>query len=175
MLTAYLRLYFNLLLLRAGPQDIPYSRSLTWLTLMLAFLVSLTGGALIYSPSRNLVLNLLDMALLLLFLDLILRVTGKHSRFMQTVAAVCGAETLLQLLGLPSYWLITGDRQEAYTDPAVMLALWYSLLLLVYSILVLTHIVRHALSTNILNAVLVTLAYSIASVMLIDAVVPAKN
>ncbi len=174
MISAYLRLYLKLFLLRIGPQDIPHSRSLVWLTLVLVLGLSLIEDALVLAPMQNLAINLFNLGFFVLFLYCCLRLSGKSARFPQTLAAACGVGILFCLLELPPYWLLVSEKLPDI-GMVTTLAIVYFRLLLVYNIIVLGHIFRHALSTSMLFGFLVTLAYLVLNLLIINAVFPVKN
>ena len=152
-----LNLFVDICLLRAGPQDLPAARVLLWLTgaasLITGTLVIVQGlGGL----GRALLAQLLDLALMLGLLRAALTATGRGGRFLQTATALFGSSTLLNLV-IMSLQLTMG--QDASSSPFGELAALFSLLLIVWAVLVMGHILRHAFEIRLAAANLVALGY----------------
>ncbi|MBI5462226.1 MAG: hypothetical protein HY941_08595 [Gammaproteobacteria bacterium] len=126
-------------LLRAGPQDLPGAPRLLALTLSGYFLVDVLISRLSFNLSAAIGVSALDVLLLAAFAQLLLRGVSKPERFNQTLAAMAGTGQLLGLVALP---LIHGlSVAQASGEPATALAMAW-LAVLVWSLLVLGHILR---------------------------------
>jgi len=157
-------------LLRAGPQDLPGSPRFLVVTLIGYFLVDLLISRLSFSFGAAVGVSTLDVLLLAAFTQLLLRGVTKLERFNQTLAAMAGTG---QLLGLLAWPLIQGlTAAQAAGESAAGLALAW-LVVLVWSLLVLGHILRHALSVSLMTGVGVGVLYSLVSVMIVRVVFPA--
>lgn len=156
-------------LLRAGPQDLPGTPRFLVTTLIGYFLVDLLISQLSFSLGAAVGVSVLDVLLLAAFTQLLLRGVSKLERFNQTLAAMAGTGQLLGLVALP---LIRGlSMAEAAGEPAAGLALAW-LIVLVWSLLVLGHILRHALSASLMTGVGIGVLYSLVSVMIVRTVFP---
>jgi hypothetical protein len=156
-------LFLAICLLRKGPQDIPASPVLLKLSLLsyglsglLVMLVSMTPAAAFFQ-------TLLDITLLTGLTYGILELQGYGARFGQTLTALLGAGTLLALVTLPVIVWIGG--QAAQNDAAELPSLLF-FLLLGWSIAVMAHILKHALSTTRWMGLLYALVYLIISLAL---------
>jgi len=157
-------------LLKSGPQDLPASSSFLGLAVTGYFLVDVLVSRLNTSLGTALAISLLDVVLMVAFTQLILRVVAKPERFTQTLSALAGTGQLLGLLALP---LIHGlSVAQAAGEPAAGLAFAW-LALLCWSLLVLGHILRHALAVNLLTGVGIGILYSLLSLVLMRVVFPA--
>ena len=146
---ALLALVGDLLLLRRGPQDVPYSPTLLLLALLpYALLSSVLAGfalpaghALLYGPAEAALLTALVYAALLL--------RRRLARYVQTLTAL----------------LLTGVAFNAVSVPLTALArpqngLGLIILLLVgWSFAVSVHILRHALDIPVPGSVLVNIGF----------------
>lgn len=137
--------FIDICLLRAGPQDLPASSALLALTL-LAYIAS---GVIVLLPSASpgsaVTQALVDTLLLAGLLRLALQWRGFPKRFDQTLAALAGAGAFLGMIAWPLVASIY------YADAQGLAAPFQSLLLLavfVWTLAVIGHILRHALSTS---------------------------
>lgn len=157
-------------LLKAGPQELPATPRFLGLVLIGYFLVDVLVSRLNTSLGTALAISLLDVLLLMAFAQLVLRLFAKPERFNQTLAAMAGAGQLLGLLALP---LIHGlGVAQAAGETAAGLAFGW-LAVLCWSLLVLGHILRHALAVSLLTGVGIGVLYSLLTLVLMRAVFPA--
>lgn len=156
-------------LLRAGPQSLPVAPQFLAFMLVGYFLVDLLISRLSFGFGAAAAVSLLDLLLLAAFVQLVLRIVAKPERFNQTLAALAGTGQLLGLLALP---LIRGlSVAQTAGDTAPTLA-WAWLAVLVWSLLVLGHILRHALAVSLMTGVGIGVLYSLVSVMIVRVVFP---
>jgi hypothetical protein len=160
---ALFHLFLDICLLRQGPQQVPASQLLLRLMLLtyglsglLVSLVSLLDHDLFIS----LLLTLVDIALLAGLTYTVLSLRGYGQRFVQTLTALLGTGTLLQLLVLPVLlWL----DQEVVRDgtPELPRLLWFGVF--AWSIAIMAHILHHALSVSRWQGLGYSLAYVLIS------------
>ena len=150
-----IRAFIDICLFRRGPQDIPASGFLLYLTLgayaASNFLLALgrytLGTAAMVSLTATLLLAVLTLSLLYLH--------GRAARVPQTLAALAGTGTVVAVLALPPiYWLHlqTGPAQLSLPDLLV-------LGLVVWSLAIIGHIIRHALATRLIVGLLVAIMF----------------
>lgn len=167
----YLKLFYGIMLLRNGPQDLPASRALLWLALCLYSAIGLFQGAFLYPWQKTALFNAFDVVLQLLFLHFLLSFTRHLPRFNQTAAAVFGVSAGFRLFELPAYiLLVTKVIPDAH--PLYLGGVLYILLLRLVNVFVIGHILRHALSTTMLEGVLWSLGFFFASYFLVELVFP---
>ena len=130
-MTATLKTLFDILRLRAGPEDLPASSRLLWGTF--ATLVALqTGLGAWLMPEDT---SILPQALLsglasLAWLAVVLRLFGRPERFTQTASAMLGIACLFAPISLPVIAAIRPQAGQAVEwSPLVMLAFGISLFL----------------------------------------------
>ena len=162
-------IWFDICLLRAGPQDLPASRELLGLSLasytLVSFLLSLPGYPLITAGQ----LALADVTLLVVFGTTALYASGKMARLTQTLTALSGSGTLLGLFALPVIQLISSG-QVAGQSSLLASVLW--LLLFGWNLVVVAHIMRHALSVNFPVATGIAMLYTLVAMQIINALFP---
>ena len=158
-MSALFELFLDICLFRKGPQDVPASMALLKACLLAYGLSGLLVLMIGTSLPVALLQILLDLVLLggLLYLALILRRHPK--RFEQTLSALTGTGTLMGLLALPlmSWIAHQGADGGGELPSALMLAL------MVWSIAIMAHILRHAFNTSIWAGALYALGYTFLS------------
>lgn len=156
---ALFNLFLDICLFRKGPQDIPASSILMKLCLLAygasGFLVLLLGA-----PAPVALLQiLLDLVLLAGLLHLVLLLNRHPGRFEQTLTALTGAGTLMGLLALPlMQWIIRQGTGGDTTLPSLLM-----LGLMVWSVAIIAHILRHALDTSVWAGAMYALGYTVLS------------
>ena len=161
--------WFYICLLRAGPQDIPASRELLGLAMasytLVSFLLSLPAYPLAVAGQ----LALLDAVLLIVFASTALYLRGKMARLTQTLTALSGTGTLLGLFALPVIQLLSSGLEAGQP---VLLAGMLWLLLFGWSLIVVAHIMRHALSVNLPVAIVIAMLYTLVAMQVMNTLFP---
>ena len=163
------RIWFDICLWRAAPQDLPASGLLLSLSLGCYALVSLLVSLGSYGLAGAARLALLDLGLLAVFVLSLLYLQEKTARIYQTLSALAGTGSLLGVFALPLVWWVQ-PGQDPEQLPAFITVLW--LLLLVWNLLVMAHIMRHALSSSLAVGLGVSLLYVLVSKQIIGAIFP---
>ncbi len=158
-MNALLNQFWMICLLRSGPQDLPAAYPLLKLALFaygLSGLVFLLGGVGDLGLSQAVLLVAVDIALLAGLTYLILHTVDHLPRFTQTLTALVGTGALLQFIALPlGMWFVRAQAAGASGQfPAL---LW--LLLMIWSLIITGHILRHALSVSFGIGILCALGY----------------
>ena len=138
----------DLLRLRCGPQDLPYSPTLLVRLVALAFLVDYIAAQLLASGGESPLRFLVGFGLGLLLPWLLLSWTGKSARYAQTLLALLATGIALSLLFLPLALLaLSSGMADPGATPSARQALlaWLILALVVWKVLVSAGIWRHAL------------------------------
>lgn len=164
-----IRLFIDIALHRKGPQDVPAAGPVLGLALC-AYLVM---GAATLWPSVSgmgaLVGQLaLDLVLVVSVFGGLLVATGRAGRVAQTLAAMFGTGALLSALALPFVWASVSALADGAPTPGLELPALLSslglLLILLASLFVTGHILRHALDWSYPAGVLAAVMYFAASV-----------
>jgi len=158
--------FVEICLLRKGPQDLPASAVL----LRLVILFYVLSGLLVLMVGRTfadlfsiILLIALDIVILSGLIYAILQVLGFLSRFLQTLTALFGTGTLLQLLILPlAVWM----ESVGIDSTGVVLPWLLSQLLLIWSLVITGFILQQAFSVSRLAGLLYAFGYMIISLTL---------
>ena len=156
-ITTTARQLLDICLLRAAPQELPCSWGLFGLTLIAS--LSLGYPAMqVYQPIPNPAPELLVGLLFTLgFIYGILAFRGLQIRFIQTASAIFGTDAIITLVALPVlHAASTAATQDTFTLIAMAgIGIW--------NLLVLGHILRHALSLPLPGGILVAFGYIFGS------------
>ncbi|MEZ5592318.1 MAG: hypothetical protein R3F53_17085 [Gammaproteobacteria bacterium] len=164
-------LFFDICLLRRGPQDVPAAPALTAVRTGLSghWFCCPHGGRRAAYPLRSLLLTLADLALLAGMTYGVLRALGHSARLAQTLTALTGCGTLLQLIALPlGIWFDQASASQANAELPFLL--W--LLLLLWSIVISAHILRHAFTVSFGIGLAYAFAYLFVSWTIADWLLP---
>lgn len=167
-----LRLFIGICVLRANPQDLPVARGLMLLTIcsygvFSFFLASLDPGmaeSVVFesATSKAMFSAIVDTFLLVGFAWAALWIRDFPARRIQTITALSGTGTLFQMVALPVNQLLIQMGDEAGLLGDVILLLLMALIL--WSIVVIGHIMRHALSVSFATGAGAALLYAILSI-----------
>ncbi len=155
------KLYVDMCLLRAGPQDLPATQSVLTLSLLAytatSIVLSVTtqsfGSAVLYGLADTLTLAVLTYTLLI--------VRRLPQRLTQTLSALAGTGVVIGLFALPLVLI--------QNVPPLLL-----LLITVWSLTVIGHILRHALNVSLPMGILASMGYLLASLALASLLAPSS-
>jgi hypothetical protein len=163
-MTRLLSLFAHLCLLRAAPQQLPHSSFLMLLALGGYFLVGLSISLMQQDLGPALLSSAVDLGLLVGLARLALWITNKGARAVQTVTALAGTGTLFELMAWPLITLLQTSTQGTSSGLSLLL-----LLLIVWNIVVIGHILRHALDLAMWLASGIALFYIYTSMRVMSA------
>ncbi len=145
-MTTLLTLFFNLCLLRAKPQDLPASGLLPGAALGAYFLTGLMIALTEQSVGYSLLAAFADTAVLALLTHAVLLLRKRPGRLPQTLAALAGTGAVIQLIAWP-----------LLASPVLLIPL------LIWSLTINAHILRHALEIALGLAILISLGFLLMS------------
>jgi len=158
-----------ILLLKAGPQHLPYSLSL-FATLTLLYLASgvlvLTTSMSMGQAAANMVL---DVAVLFSFSYFCLSLLKYKARFVQMVSALAGIGIAYHLLAWPLFVQIHNMQPEEH---GAKIAALLMLLLVSWQVLVFAHVFRHAMQMSMMRALALSFGYLFLSMAAAEAILP---
>lgn len=153
---------------RRGPQDIPASRPL--FALMFAFYLAATAclTAVAVDWPMAIKATLVDAAVMPAYVVAVLWLRNVTERCLQTLTAMAGVGALFSLAAIPPFMITAGMPASSFSAFASVLVL----VLFIWNVLVLGHILRHALAVAFPAGVLVALAYVAVSMVAAEFLVP---
>lgn len=169
-MTQLLRLFFDICLFRRGPQDVPASAWLLRAVLVLYLALGVVLLALDGSPLwRSVAKALVDLALLTGITWGALSWKQHQARFAQTMTALLGTGVVLSVIALPvARWLFLSTANGGLDPMAAMI--WF--LLLLWSLAVIGHVMRHALQGPFALGMLIAVTYLVAQITLLEWLFP---
>ncbi|MEO6696545.1 MAG: hypothetical protein ABIN45_00890 [Gammaproteobacteria bacterium] len=156
-----LKLFMDMCLLRAGPQDLPTSPPLLTVSLFAYIATSIALGVATQSFGSAVLYGLADTLTLAVLTYSLLMVRRLPQRLTQTLSALAGTGAVIGLFALPLV-LVQNAAQ-------VLL-----LLIMLWSLTVTGHILRHALNVSLPMGILASMGYLLASLALATLLAPSS-
>jgi hypothetical protein len=163
---AILSAWFDLCLLRRAPQDMPASGLLLTIAIICYTATSALANLLGWGRIQAIPVALLDVSLLLAFVFVLLYLQGKLARVMQTLSALYGAGTLVGLATIPL--LLPGWQ----SGEVPVVAQFFMVALFGWNLVIVAHIMRHAMSSSFATGIAVSVLYSLVSMQVVITVFP---
>ena len=159
----------EIMLLRRGPQDLPFSVSLC--VILIAIYVA--SGVLVLATSLEFghaFANMaLDAVLLAAFSYICLALLNYKARFVQMVSALAGIGIVYHLLAWPLFVQINAVQAD---EQSVRIFALLMLLLISWQVLVFAHVFRHTLQMSMGRALALSFGYLFLSMAVAELVFP---
>lgn len=156
--------YIDLCRLNAGPADMPSSDKLLKITLLAYFLVGVLIGRIDSGWDVSLLTSLTDTLFMVIVINVLLKFKGLQTRYKQTLTALSGAGIILNLIGFPLLlWLNQTDKLEQGTSVAML----FVIALMIWNLMVIAHIFRQALDIKAGTAAMLTVMYTVMSILVL--------
>lgn len=163
-------MFWDICAVKSGPQDLPASTFLMGLTLAAYFVTGAVVAVLQWPVSQALVAALLDTAFLALLSRVLLWTRLLSSRFVQTLTALAGCGALMSVIAMP---LVLWQTWVGVTDANIpTLPTWLLMIWIVWNIVVVGNIIRHALSTVLPLGIGLAAVYAFITFQLMRIVLP---
>ncbi len=159
-----LKLFIDICLFRKGPQDVPVSLWLMYATIAASILVSTLANWLLWKPGQPFGGFLLTLAILLWMVIGLLYWRGKMARLKQTFAALFGTDAVITAISLPITLYPLPQPEQTATGTDLLIA-FVQLGVLAWSLLVIAHILRHALELPLHITAVISACWFLAAVM----------
>ena len=162
--------FLDICLLKKGPEDLPKSSVLLFLSLFMYTLIDVLLTVQSRPFEHALMVSLVDVGFLLGVTSLILRQHQKFDRWHQTMTALFGTGVILSIFIFPLVFFSGVQNQyEAWLQQIIIILF---LIMVVWKVAVLAHIMRHAISTSIGIATMIAVLYILMSSLLITMLFP---
>ena len=140
-----LKLFWDICAVKAAPQDLPASSFLLGLAVLAYFVTGAIVAAFHWPLSQAVLAALLDTVFLTVLSRVLLWARMLSGRFVQTLTALAGCGAVMTLIAMP---LVLWQTLVGVTDAnAPTLPSWLLMIWMVWNVVVVGHIIRHALST----------------------------
>ncbi|MCW8826773.1 MAG: hypothetical protein OQK78_10155 [Gammaproteobacteria bacterium] len=158
-MSALLRAFWMVSILKMAPQAIPASQTLLALVVVTHFAIGAMLSATALPADGAVVSALLGTVVMMAFVYLILMMRGQLQRFVQTVTALAGCEAMIGLIALPLTYLFHAGGGESG-----LIAL-FSLLIFAWNIMIAAHVFKHAFDLNSQQGVFYAVLYIFTSLI----------
>lgn len=152
--------FIDICMLRAGPQDLPASRFLFVLMLVIYIAISLVLSLIELEMPIAAVYTGLDVVLVLALAAGMFWVSDKWNRFNQTATALLGIGTIFNAAAAP---LLLWQQAVADGENPMPLPSFMLLALMIWNLVVIGHVIRHALSTTMFWGIAIAMIYTFVS------------
>lgn len=155
-----LKLFVDLCLLRAAPQDLPHSVSLKFFTLgiyaALSYVLALSNT----TPGTALLAAAVDLGMLVGLAYAGLWILNLQNRLTKLITALTGSGAVWQLAALPVTAMLSNVSDNLSDDSSLALLSYLLLLaLIIWAIFIIGHILRHAFNMKFSFALGIALLY----------------
>lgn len=154
-----LKLFVDLCLLRANPQDLPHSFSLQLITLLtytaLSYLLALSST----TPGTALLAALVDTGMLTGLAYAGLWILDLKNRMIKLVTALAGSGAVWQLIALPIMGLLADASDKVSGGTLATVSYMLLLVLITWVIFIIGHILRHAFNMKFFFALGIAVLY----------------
>ncbi len=158
--------FFNICLLRGGPEELPYSYVLLGVTIVVNVFLSVLIGSMIHNLKLAGLTSIAALFFSFVFVKLLLH--KKPERFVQTFSAMLGVDAIISIISLPSVYSL------AYLKPGETAIMFFNLTgfaLLVWVVIVYGYIFSKALSSMMGYGVAISVGYALLTIMIIEFIV----
>lgn len=145
--------FLQICLLRQGPQILPASRFLLGLLVVLNAITGVAGLLAGLSLSAAMLITVAHISIGLGLAYLILLVSMKVSRALQTLTALSGTGVILNVISMLLIWLLPEEGQQQNIISMLLIGVLF------WSIFIIGGIFRHALSISLAMGVLTSIGY----------------
>lgn len=169
-MTQLLRSLVQIAILRKDPGVLPASIVLAVLLAMAYVVASGLQSWILYGSDRIVSRTAVDLGLSLALVWILLTVTRRGHRYLQTVSAVLGTSVLVAPIVVLLLLLMQGPATTYY--PVWLLARTGAIVVTLWFIVAIGHILRGALETGLVTGVAIALTWLIASRALAEKLFP---
>lgn len=159
-------LFWDICRLQKGPQDVPAAPILFWLLLALGLIIDLAITVSFVDFQQALLLVLANTIVLFAVVIFMLVMLGYASRIMPTLTTLIGTGLVFSFIRVPIIFMVKLAPQNASMFGLV------EIMLLVWSLVVVAHILRHALSIQLFLAGALAFGYFMLSYQLVNYFIP---
>jgi hypothetical protein len=138
-------MFWDICAVKAAPQDLPASSFLLSLALLAYLVTGAVVAAFQWPLSQAILAAFLDTVFLTVLSRVLLWARMLSGRFVQTLTALAGSGAVMTVIALP---LVMWQSFVGVTDAnAPTLPSWLLMIWMIWNVVVVGHILRHALST----------------------------
>lgn len=160
------KLFWEICLLKKGPQDVPAAQVLFWILLLAGLLLDIIIALSFVNLQQAVLVVIANTLVLFGVVILLLVIMGYANRIIQTLSTLIGTGLVFSLLRLPVMLIVKLAPQNASMFGFI------EIILLVWSLIVIAHILRYALSIQLFLAGALAFGYFMLSYQLVSYFIP---
>lgn len=161
--------FIQICLLRRGPQDLPTSSILLGIALTAHMLMAVLFVAAYEGVVKAFLSGALDTVILAALTGCLLYTQRRSARFVQTLTALAGTGAIITLVTLPiSGWFLGTGPESREGGLAILLLLMVT----AWSVAVVGHILRHALSAPYFVGLVLAIVFLAVSIFVLRTLLP---
>ena len=160
------KLFWEICLLRKGPQDVPSASVLFWILLTTGLFVDLFMAVNFVDFQSAILLVITNTLALFAMVAGLLMLFSYRNRIIQTLITLIGTGLIFSVIRIPLMFIF-----KAMPDHGGMFG-FVEIFVLIWSLVVVAHILRHALSTEFLLAGMLSFGYFMVSYQLANYFIP---
>jgi hypothetical protein len=169
---ALFRVFWDIVVFRRGPRDVPPSLALLATLAVLYAATSVVQARVMFAPVLALTCAIADLGLTCAVFAVALMVRGRRHRLVQTLSAVLGSGALLSL---PLIALMSARSGVADADPRAFLLSVALVPFEIWYLFVMGHIARLALEVTLFTGMAIAMTYAVLSYVLVEQLPAAVN
>jgi len=164
--------FFRICIFRNKPQDLPQSQELLIVCLLAYAAINFLLTLNVTSAGSAVSSSLLETVLVCIITVVLLWLNHHPERWLKTLMAIAGTGCVIGIIALPLFYLTFVIRPGGLMQSIVLL-LYLSLL--VWNIVIMGNILRHALETSLAIGIVFAIIYIILTSMLVNQLIPAPE
>ena len=160
----FLQIFRDILLLRRGPQDLPYSTQLLTMVAVASVVMQAFVAAIRFHEASvvTLLSAILSVALTLGALNLMLGMRRLRNRFVQSATALIGCNLVFLVVNLPFALLFPTTIESADQPSMIMLLLLpLGLASVIWQLAVNAHVLRHSLDIPFSGGIAIVFSWAV--------------
>lgn len=161
--------FFNLCRFKLKPQQLPASNVFTFVLLTFYLFMDLLHESDRLPLQLAFLSSVVDVGLLVILTTSLLLLTRRKVRIWQTLTALAGANVVLSILALPLVNWLEYTRATGMDNALPVILL---LGIIIWSIAITGHILRHALDTSFYTGTMIAILYSIITTSVLSQLFP---
>lgn len=161
--------FFRICIFRSKPQDLPASLELLILCLLAYSVINFLLTLIVTTFMPAVLTSVLETVLVCLITLALLWLNRRRERWLKTLMAMAGTGCVIGIIALPLFYVAFLIKPGDFIQSIVLL-LYLSLL--IWNIVIMGNILRHALETTLGFGIVFAIIYIVITSMLVNQLVP---
>jgi hypothetical protein len=168
-ITVLFKTFLSMCFFRYKPQALPQSIDLLMLCLVVYIFINVLLAMTTAPFIRALQISVLETVMIAIITIIILRLNHHHERWVKTLMAITGTGCVIGLFALPLFAGAFLLQLSGFLQTLIMVLY---LTLLIWNIVIMGHILRHAMETTLSVGIVFAMIYLLITSTLISVAIP---